>query len=74
MVFTVSLRNSSTKMGIIHACYGLGALSAPLVATQFAYMPRWSFFYLVSMGGALINIIYLSLAFRFQKLDGEFAN
>ncbi|PAV15087.1 MFS general substrate transporter [Pyrrhoderma noxium] len=69
MVFTVSLRNSSTKMGIIHACYGLGALSAPLVATQFAYMPRWSFFYLVSMGGALINIIYLSLAFRFQKLD-----
>ena len=73
MIYTVSLRNSSTRMGVIHACFGLGALTAPLVATQFSNMPHWSFHYLVSMAGALINVIYLALAFRLQNINGEFA-
>ena len=71
MVFTVSLRNSSTKMGIIQACYGFGAFVSPLVATQFSGMRRWSYHYLISMGGAVFNIIFLTLAFRLQNLDGE---
>lgn len=70
MVFAVSLdKNSPTKMSILHASYGTGALSAPLVATQFAVMPRWSFHFLISMGGAIINTTLLSLVFRGHDLD-----
>ncbi|KAK0192520.1 MFS general substrate transporter [Armillaria mellea] len=45
--------NPESKMGLLHAVYGAGALCAPLVATQFAYLPHWSFHYLVSLGLAL---------------------
>lgn len=72
MVFAVSLNhNSSTKMGILHASYGTGALASPLVATQFSSMPHWSFHYLVSLGGAIINIAILTTVFRLQHLDGS---
>ncbi|KAH8110060.1 MFS general substrate transporter [Phellopilus nigrolimitatus] len=69
MVFVVSLNNSATKMGIIHATYGIGALVAPLVATRFASMPHWSFHYFASLGGALVDVIFLVFVFRFQRLE-----
>lgn len=72
MVYTVSLNhNSAAKMGIMSASYGTGALVAPLVSTQFSTMSRWSFHYLVSLGGAVINIVALTLIFRFQHLDSK---
>ncbi|PBK59802.1 MFS general substrate transporter [Armillaria solidipes] len=58
-----------TKMGILHAVYGLGALCSPLVATQFAYLPRWSFHYLTSLGVALTNTIFLWAVFRLKTQD-----
>ncbi len=58
-----------TKMGIMHAVYGLGALCSPLVATQFAYLPRWSFHYLTSLGVALTNTISLWAMFRLKTQD-----
>lgn len=45
---------------------GLGALSSPLVATQFARMRRWSFHYFISLGLSCGAIIAVSLAFRFK--------
>lgn len=48
---------------------GLGALCSPLVATQFAQLPRWSFHYLTSMGVALSNVIVLAAVFRFKTQD-----
>ena len=72
MVFCVSLdKNSPVKMSMLHASYGTGALVAPLVATQFAAMPRWSFHYLISMGGALLNTASLLFVFRLHDLDCE---
>ncbi|KAL4257242.1 Major Facilitator Superfamily Transporter [Pleurotus pulmonarius] len=59
-------RNAETKMGFLHAAYGLGAFVAPLVATQFAQLERWSFHYLVSLGIALSNLMALALIFRFK--------
>lgn len=56
-----------TKMGILHAAYGVGAFAAPLVATQFAQMERWSFHYLTSLGLAVINTIILAVVFRFKE-------
>ena len=49
---------------------GVGALSSPLVATQFAQLSHWSFHYLVSMGIALSNAIILIAVFRFKTQDG----
>ncbi|KAI0052068.1 MFS general substrate transporter [Auriscalpium vulgare] len=61
--------NAAAKMGFLHAAYGAGALAAPLVATQFAQLHRWSFHYLVSLGIALSNAIILIAVFRFKTQD-----
>jgi hypothetical protein len=42
------------KLSILHAVYGIGALVCPLVATQFAQIPRWHFHYLCSLGLAVM--------------------
>ncbi|KAG8931616.1 hypothetical protein FRC02_002438 [Tulasnella sp. 418] len=60
-------RNTSVNMGILHASYGLGAVVAPLVATQFAQLPRWSFHFLISMGLAIPNTTLLATTFRFKR-------
>ncbi|KAJ8516259.1 hypothetical protein ONZ45_g6401 [Pleurotus djamor] len=61
--------NAETKMGILHAAYGAGAFAAPLVATQFAQLDRWSFHYLVSLGIAISNSIVLTMIFRLKGQD-----
>ncbi|KAJ7892857.1 major facilitator superfamily domain-containing protein [Mycena olivaceomarginata] len=68
--YVASLKhNSELYMGMLHASYGAGALSAPLVATRFAQMQHWSFHYLVSLGLALANVIALTLTFRGRTQD-----
>ncbi|KAI0322837.1 MFS general substrate transporter [Amylostereum chailletii] len=61
--------NGATLMGVLHAVYGAGALASPLVATQFAQLPHWSFHYLCSLGVALSNTIALAAIFRFQTQE-----
>ncbi|KAL0570179.1 hypothetical protein V5O48_011784 [Marasmius crinis-equi] len=63
------LKNTEAKMGLLHAIYGLGAFGAPLVATQFSQLDRWSFYYLISLGMALINTALLVTVFRFKTQD-----
>lgn len=60
-----------TKMGVLHAVYGVGALTAPLVATQFAQQKRWSFHFLASLGVGIINSIVSGAVFRLKKQDRE---
>ncbi|KAF9553571.1 MFS general substrate transporter [Agrocybe pediades] len=62
-------QNAETKMGVLHAAYGVGAFAAPLASTQFATLPRWSFHYLVSLGISVMNTAFLILVFRFQGQD-----
>ncbi|KAG5633426.1 hypothetical protein DXG03_007421 [Asterophora parasitica] len=59
-----------TKLGIMHAMYGLGAFTAPFVATSFSANPKWHFHYLVSASFALMNTLANILVFRFKRLDG----
>ncbi|KAK0454058.1 MFS general substrate transporter [Desarmillaria tabescens] len=61
--------NPETKMGLLHAVYGAGALCSPLVATQFAHLSHWSFHYLVSLGLAVLNTIFLWAVFRLRTQD-----
>ncbi|KAJ6627844.1 major facilitator superfamily domain-containing protein [Mycena sp. CBHHK59/15] len=68
--YVVSLKyNSEIKMGLLHARYGLGALSSPLVATQFAQLQHWSYHYLVSLGFAVANTVFLTSVFRLRTQD-----
>ena len=53
---------------------GVGALIAPLVATQFYKLPRWSFHFLVSLGLSVLNSIFLIIVFRFKTQDGKIIN
>ena len=53
---------------------GAGALSSPLVATQFAQLPHWSFHYLCSLGVALINTVLLIVVFGLKTQDGMWDN
>ncbi|KAK7044701.1 MFS domain-containing protein [Favolaschia claudopus] len=72
--YVVNLRhNSELYMGMLHASYGAGALSSPLIATQFAQLHHWSFHYLVSLGLALSNVIILALTFRGRTQDEALA-
>ncbi|KIM86804.1 hypothetical protein PILCRDRAFT_64900 [Piloderma croceum F 1598] len=72
--FVSSLKeHASTKLGFLHASYGLGAFAAPLVATQFSHSRRWSFFYLISLGIAITNVTALITVFRFKTQDEVYA-
>jgi MFS family permease len=67
-------RASGAKMGFLHAAYGLGAFSSPLIATQFAALPghrQWASHYLVSLGIAVLDVILLILVFRGRAQDGK---
>jgi fucose permease len=50
---------------------GFGALSSPLIATQFAPLKHWSFHYLTSLGLSLGNLICLIIVFKLRTQDGE---
>ncbi|QRW19083.1 major facilitator superfamily transporter [Rhizoctonia solani] len=59
--------NTSAKLGLLHAGYGAGAFVAPLVATQFARLPKWSFHFLISLGISLINSLALFFVFKLRR-------
>ncbi|KDQ09343.1 hypothetical protein BOTBODRAFT_117278 [Botryobasidium botryosum FD-172 SS1] len=68
--FVALLRDSGKgKMSLLHAAYGCGAFAAPLVATQFFHMRRWSFYYLTSLALAVINLVALIIVFRFNTVE-----
>ncbi|KAF8841279.1 MFS general substrate transporter [Paxillus ammoniavirescens] len=68
--YVASLKeNAETKMGVFMAAYGAGALSSPLVATQFSQLRQWSFHYLTSLGVALINTVALIFVFQLKRQE-----
>ncbi|CAE6452859.1 unnamed protein product [Rhizoctonia solani] len=48
-------------------CVGAGAFISPLVATQFAQLPRWSFHYLLSLGVAVVSATTLLVVFKLRR-------
>ncbi|KAF8587199.1 MFS general substrate transporter [Ramaria rubella] len=62
----VAAFGSNTKLGILHASYGTGALIAPLISTQFSQMRQWSLYWLVPLGLAVVNIVLLVWVFRLR--------
>ncbi|KAG2124449.1 MFS general substrate transporter [Suillus clintonianus] len=65
--YVASLKeNTAVKMSLFMAVYGAGALSSPLVATQFSHLPQWNLHYLTSLGIAITNTIALITVFRLK--------
>ena len=70
MPFMVRLQ-SHLFASSFHSYYeGLGAFVSPWVATEFSKRERWSHFYLVSLGVAVTNTIFLAIVFRGQHQKG----
>ncbi|TFY77311.1 hypothetical protein EWM64_g6699 [Hericium alpestre] len=68
--FVGSLKNdTSTKFGLLHGAYGVGAFLAPLAATHFAQTRHWSYHFFISLGLAVSNTASLALIFRFRSQD-----
>ncbi|KAK1220367.1 hypothetical protein PQX77_016858 [Marasmius sp. AFHP31] len=68
--FAASLKKrAETKMGLLHAIYGVGAFAAPLVSTQFSQLERWSLYFLISLGLAIINVALLLATFKLKSQD-----
>ncbi|TRM67006.1 major facilitator superfamily domain-containing protein [Schizophyllum amplum] len=73
--FVGALKSSSeAMMGICMSAYGLGAFLAPLVATQFAKLPHWSYFFLVSLGLNCTNAALVLLVFRLRTYNDIMAD
>ncbi|ESK87783.1 hypothetical protein Moror_15373 [Moniliophthora roreri MCA 2997] len=69
--YVANLReNVEIKMGLLHAAYGIGALTSPLVATQFARFPgKWHYHFLCALVIGCVATIALSLTFKFKKQE-----
>lgn len=61
------LSDITTKMSLLHAIYGAGGTISPLVATQFAGKAYWHYYYLLSLGIAIVNACYLGVCFRGKR-------
>ncbi|ORX88468.1 MFS efflux transporter [Basidiobolus meristosporus CBS 931.73] len=67
-IYVAGLKRSSEKLNLLHGFYGIGAFVAPLVAAAIlASGIRWNFYYLVTLGLALINIPLAYFAFQTQQ-------
>ncbi|KAI0654405.1 MFS general substrate transporter [Cubamyces menziesii] len=65
----VSVGKASRRFGMLHGVYGLGAMASPLVSTQFALLPHWSFVYLIHLGLLIITAIMQVITFKFQNQE-----
>ena len=63
-------RPSSTMVGIMMSAYGLGAFLAPLVATQFSKLEKWSYFYIITLGLNCANAALIVAVFRLRTYNG----
>lgn len=50
---------------------GVGAFASPFISTQFATMEKWSYFFFISLGLAVMNLICLTTTFGFERSEGK---
>ncbi|KAG9009889.1 hypothetical protein FRB94_011335 [Tulasnella sp. JGI-2019a] len=60
---------NATSMAMLHGFCGIGAMTAPLAATQFAQLQHWSYFYSTSLGVATISYVLSLCVFKLKRLE-----
>lgn len=69
-IFLSRLKDESKYLSFYHANYGLFATISPLVATSaINHGLKWHYFYLILLGLALFNLVFLSWAFNGANSD-----
>ncbi|KAL2011571.1 hypothetical protein VTN00DRAFT_4289 [Thermoascus crustaceus] len=69
-VFCANLANSTAALGGLHGGYGIGGTIGPLIATALAsHGVRWSFYYIITLGMALCNLVFSVFAFKGYEKD-----
>lgn len=70
-VFCANLSNGTAALGILHGSYGIGGTVGPLLATAIASRTggRWSLFYFVTLGMAVVNTVLAGWVFRGYERD-----
>ncbi|CZR50282.1 related to tetracycline resistance proteins [Phialocephala subalpina] len=78
--FVSTVKGAHRWLGFIHACYGLGLLISPFVATAVAVKTqheegRWMLFYLFPLGMSVLNLVLVVIAFQdsvhLKNISGE---
>jgi fucose permease len=64
--FVSTVKTAHRWLGVVHASYGFGCLVGPLVATTIASAKpeRWTRFYWLLLGLGVINLAFVTWAFR----------
>ncbi|KAL4815054.1 major facilitator superfamily domain-containing protein [Aspergillus spinulosporus] len=63
-VFCANMASPTTALGCFSGAYGIGGVNAPLLATAMVSNDiRWTFFYIVTLGIASLNLFLSSWAF-----------
>ncbi|KAJ9314470.1 hypothetical protein DTO271D3_5208 [Paecilomyces variotii] len=64
-VFCANLANGTVALGLLHGSYGIGGTLGPLMATAIAsHAGKWSPFYFITLGMAVINTALAGWTFR----------
>ncbi|EXJ93394.1 hypothetical protein A1O1_01786 [Capronia coronata CBS 617.96] len=66
-----AMDNANAVQGVMHACYSIGALFAPLIATSMVVnsgLPWWDFYYFM-VGAAFLE--WIGLSWTFRRKTGE---
>ena len=68
--FFVNLVNGTFLLGILHGCYGIGGVIAPLIATAMVSQGmRWSYFYCILVAISVINLATTGYAYQDFEAD-----
>lgn len=71
-VFCANLVNNTVPLGGLHGSYGIGGTVGPLMATAIAsHGIRWSFFYFITLGVTINNIILSVWSFRSYEQENS---
>lgn len=71
LTIIMSLYNNDNGPVMVGAgCYGTGALIGPLVSTQFAQIPKWNYHFVVTLGVAVVNLVFILAVIRFKNQKG----
>ncbi|PPQ92297.1 hypothetical protein CVT25_008894 [Psilocybe cyanescens] len=64
-------KNMTTKLGVMHGAYGLGALTSPFASTYFSRFPdrRWANHFIFSAAFAVVNVAILIYVFRLRRQE-----
>jgi len=69
--FVASVREGAhSKMSMLHALYGAGAVVSPFVATQFVHHPHWAYINIISCGLSAAVMVELAVVFKGRRQEG----